>query len=176
MNQTLLMIVVVVLVLVLTALAPAIRARLASSLNSSATAEYEARGSLLTAAERSFFGVLDQCTPTGVGLLAKVRLGDIVTARRGLEVSKRTSAGNRINQKHVDFLLVRISDMVPLAGIELDDKSHEAPSRRKRDALVDRAFSDASLPLLHVKAQHAYDVAQVRQEIDELLKLVTIAA
>ena len=176
MNETLLLIVLAVLVLVLASLAPAIRARLASSENPTPTPEYEARGSLLTAAERSFFGVLDQCAPSGVGLLAKVRLGDIVSVRRGIDRSRATSAGNRINQKHVDFLLVRMSDMAPLAGIELDDKSHEAPSRRKRDALVDRAFADASLPLLHVKAQHAYDVVHVRREIDELLRKVTIPA
>ena len=39
----------------------------------------------------------------------------------GLDSSARQSARNRIDRKHVDFLLVHTDDLALLAGIELDD-------------------------------------------------------
>src|SRR5688500_10700506 len=96
-------------------------------------AAYSARPTLFSPAERSFLGVMDGVLPDGVSWLGKVRLGDVLTTRKGLSNSERTSAWNRINQKHVDFLLVRVSDFAPLAGIELDDSSHDAEDRKARD-------------------------------------------
>lgn len=123
---------------------------------------YELRAAILTKAERSFFGALEQACPAGVGLLAKVRLGDVFYPRKGLTPSERGRATNQINRKHVDFLLVRISDLAPLAGVELDDSSHARAARQKRDAFVDDVFRSCSLPLLHVPAQASYSVAELR--------------
>ena len=95
----------------------------------------------------------------GVGLLAKVCLGDVLKPRQGLSPSERTGADNRICRKHVDFLLVRVSNLVPLAGIELDDSSHARAARQKRDAFVADVFRPCCLPLLNVPAQASYSVA-----------------
>jgi hypothetical protein len=86
-----------------------------------------------------------------------------------LDPGDRQGARNRIDRKHVDFLLVRSGDLAPLAGIELDDRSHEAPERQARDAFVDAVFASAGLPLLHAAAQKTYDPAELRTKIDELL-------
>lgn len=123
---------------------------------------YELRGAILTKAERSFLGALEEALPSGVGLLAKVRLGDIFQPKKGLNPSARTKAGNRINSKHVDFLLVRASDLVPMAGIELDDASHARRDRQNRDEFVNAVFRSASLPLLHIPAQSSYSVAALK--------------
>jgi hypothetical protein len=127
---------------------------------------YELRATILTKAERSFFGALEQACPDGVGLLAKVRLGDVFYPRKGLSASERTGADNRINRKHVDFLLVRVSDLAPLAGVELDDSSHGRADRQKRDAFVDDVFRACGLPLLHVPAQASYSVAELRASVE----------
>jgi len=132
-------------------------------------ADYEARTSLLTAAERSFFGVLQPLLPEGVTCLIKVRLGDIFTVRKGLGLPERARAWNRIGQKHVDFLLVRSSDLKPLAGIELDDASHEQEDRRQRDAFVDEVFQSGKLPLLHVKARETYAPEALRGSVSAIL-------
>lgn len=130
---------------------------------------YVLRSALFTAAERSFLGVLERVVPPGVRVFGKVRLGDVFAVKSGLSAGDRQGARNRIDRKHVDFLLVRRADLAPLAGIELDDRSHEAADRRQRDAFVDEVFADAGLPLLHVTAQRTYDPAGLRAKVAELL-------
>lgn len=131
--------------------------------------EYQTRPAILSPAERSFLGVLESVLPPEATYLGKVRLGDVFVTRKGLTSSRRTSARNRINQKHVDFLLVRKSDFAPLAGIELDDKSHDEEDRKERDRFVDRVFASCAIPLLHVHASATYNVAELRLKIDALL-------
>ena len=130
---------------------------------------YYLRKALFTAAEQSFLGGLEQVLPPGVRVFGKVRLADIFGVQRGLDPSARQSARNRIDRKHVDFLLVRTDDLAPLAGIELDDRSHEEEERQERDALVDEVFAGAGLPLLHVPAQKTYDPADLKAKVASLL-------
>jgi hypothetical protein len=122
---------------------------------------YYLRKSLFTPAERSFFGVLETLDLDGLGVASKVRLADIFGVVKGLERGDRTRAQNKINGKHVDFLLVQKSDGKPVLGIELDDKSHEEEDRAARDAFVDTVFASAKLPILHVPVKQAYDPKEV---------------
>jgi hypothetical protein len=66
---------------------------------------YEAIHALLTPAERSFFGVLQQALASDYQIFAKVRLADIVRPVRSPSRSGWQSAFNRITGKHVDFVL-----------------------------------------------------------------------
>lgn len=134
-----------------------------------AVASYELQKTLFTPGERSFAGVLDGALPDDVTWFAKVRLGDVFKTRKGLSPSHRASAANKIDRKHVDFLLVRRSDFSPLAGVELDDRSHESADRKQRDAFVDELYRSCALPLLHVPAQAAYNQSELRAKIGTLL-------
>lgn len=131
--------------------------------------DYALRPAILSPAERSFLGVLESLLPEDVEYLTKVRLGDVFTTKQGLDGPHRTRARNRINQKHVDFLLVRASDLKPLAGIELDDASHEAEARQRRDAFVDSVFQSCKIPLLHVPARATYNLEELRTTITAML-------
>lgn len=131
--------------------------------------DYILQAAILTPAERSFLGVLEPLLPDDVGYLVKVRLGDVFTTRKGLDASRRTRARNRINQKHVDFLLIRTSDLKPLAGVELDDSSHDAEDRQKRDAFVDGVFQSCQLPLLHMPARATYNPNELRASLTAIL-------
>jgi len=130
---------------------------------------YYCRKSLFTPAERSFLTVLEAVLSSDVRVFGKVRLEDIIGVRSGLERDERQAARNRITSKHVDFLLVRARDFAPLAGIELDDSSHERDDRKRRDEFVDAAFASASLPLLHVTAKKSYNPMELEAAIDKLL-------
>jgi hypothetical protein len=163
------LIVLAVLLVIAAVLIPLLKAKLAAGEGEAekpgAGDQYTLLPTVFTPAERSFLGVLDGVLPDGVAWLGKVRLGDVFTTRKGLQPSQRTSARNRINQKHVDFLLVRMTDFSPLAGIELDDKSHDAADRKDRDAFVDEVFRSGGLPLLHFPAQATYSPAALRTAI-----------
>lgn len=130
---------------------------------------YYLREALFTPAERSFLGVLEPQLPPGVRVFGKVRLEDLFGMKSGLERGPRQGAWNRIGRKHVDFLLFRSSDLTPLAGIELDDSSHEAEDRKARDCFIGEVFLSCDLPLLHVPAQAAYNPAELRSKIAAVL-------
>jgi hypothetical protein len=76
----------------------------------------------------------------------------------------------------VDFLLCDSIIMRPLAGIELDDRSHERPDRRTRDELVGEVFANAGLPLVRIPAKLSYVRAEVEQSLAAFLSTETPAA
>ena len=159
--------IIVFLLLVLAVAAAALKARRQGP--AIGQAPYVVAKSVLTAAERSFVGVLEPLLPEGVGLLIKIRLADVFTMRSGLTRSARASAFNRISAKHVDFLLVRASDVAPLVGIELDDSSHAADRRQSRDHFVDDVFRSCGVPLLRIPAKATYNPAELRADLEAVL-------
>jgi hypothetical protein len=165
------LILIVILLVAGAIIGAVVKARLGNAVRPSGLSDdFQSRKAIFSPAERSFLGVLDGVLPEGVTWLGKVRLGDVFVTRKGLTASRRATAWNRINQKHVDFLLVRSRDFAPLAGIELDDRSHEENARKDRDAFVDQVFRSSNLPLLHIRAQEAYNQAQLRTDIAKLFE------
>ena len=163
-----LLLIVGFLVLVLAVVAIVLKAKLVGKAASPQAGIYCLRKALFTPAERSFLGVMDKMLPQEVRVFGKVRLSDIFDVRKGETRGERQGARNRIDRKHVDFLLVRSSDLSLIAGIELDDSSHEEEDRQQRDAFVDTVFASAGLPLIHVPAQAAYAPAEVRAKLGKV--------
>jgi hypothetical protein len=136
----------------------------------SVLAAYEALPALLTPAERSFFGVLQQALASDYQIFAKVRLADIVRPARNPSRSGWQSAFNRITGKHVDFVLCDSSHLRVIGVIELDDRTHERLERGVRDVLVDSALRDAGIPVLRVSARASYSPAQIREQLESLFR------
>ncbi len=114
---------------------------------------YGLRDDFLSAAEISFYHVLRSTLAADVTIVIKPRLSDILFVR---QPHKNQGARNRINQKHVDFLLCETATMKPRLVIELDDQSHQKAKRQERDAFVDQSLKAAGLPILHVPAAKGY--------------------
>ncbi|MFC4252258.1 DUF2726 domain-containing protein [Sinimarinibacterium flocculans] len=131
---------------------------------------YRSRGPLLSAAERSFFGVLQQAADDDKLVFAKVRVADVLSPERGLRGGKWQRAFNRISAKHFDFLLCDAAEVSPMIAIELDDASHAGDKARARDAFVDAACASAGLPVLRIPAQEAYSVQDLAAQIAERLR------
>lgn len=131
--------------------------------------DYEALRGVLSPAEQAFVAVLGPTLPPGVGLLAKTRLADIFTTKRGLESQQRLSAYNRISRKHVDFLLVRAIDFSPIAGIEFDDPSSRGEARRRRDTFAEAVFAHSGIPYLRIRAQTTYDPVELARHLASIL-------
>lgn len=126
------------------------------------------RRPLFTAAERSFLGVLEQAVGEQVRVLGKVRLGDLVKVRPGLPAGPRKSAQNRVQSKHVDFVLCTREHRQILAVIEIDARSHRAPAQQKRDAGKDGVMAAANIPIHRFPAKTRYSVHDVRQALSSL--------
>lgn len=127
---------------------------------------YRQRDDFLSAAEFSFYRVLTAGIGSSYVICPKVNLADIFLV---VNSEKSQSYRNKIDRKHVDFLLCDSVSMKPILGVELDDKSHARRDRQDRDEFVDQVFKVAGLPILHVTAATGYNpqilADQVRQAI-----------
>lgn len=128
---------------------------------------FDRQENLFSPAERSFLGVLEQALEGRYRVYGKVRLGDIIKPAKGLSRSSRTSALNKINMKHVDFVVCSFSDHAVLGVVELDDQSHVKADRAGRDEFVDRALASASIPIARFCAKKGYVVQEVRAQLVE---------
>lgn len=136
--------------------------------NASATAlPYRRKDFLLTRAERLFFSVLHEAVGKHYWLFAKIRVADLVWMPKG--TGSRQSYFNRIQGKHIDFLLCDRDAVRPILAIELDDSSHQGKNRRSRDQFVDEALRTAGLPLLRVACRASYDLNDIRAQIRSAL-------
>ena len=123
---------------------------------------YRLRDDFLSPGELAFYRVLLQSVDTDVAILPKVNLADLFFVS---EAGNSASHRNRIDRKHVDFLLCEAFTMRPLAGIELDDRSHQSPRRQERDRFVESVFETASLPLVRVPLRSSYSVPELRNAL-----------
>ncbi len=128
---------------------------------------YRQRDDFLSKAEMLFYRVLVSVVDRTYTICMKVRLADIVfvSVKEGWQ-----SHQNRIDRKHIDFLLCDKDSMTPVLGIELDDKSHSRQDRQDRDEFVNEVFEAAGLPILRVPAAARYVPADLFERIEAALK------
>ena len=132
------------------------------------TLPYRRKDYLLSKAEASFFGVLNQALNGEYLIFVKIRLADLLYLPRNTESWQ--SHFNRIQSKHVDFVVCRRDGIRPCLAVELDDSSHERPDRVSRDDFVVKALQAAGLPLLRVRGASTYNVSKLRQDVDDLMR------
>jgi predicted RNA-binding Zn-ribbon protein involved in translation (DUF1610 family) len=135
---------------------------------------YELRNNFLSPAELSFYGVLRNVVGSCAAISSKVNLGDIFWVKLD-DKSKFRIYTNKIDRKHVDFLLCDPATIRPLVGIELDDSSHRRSDRQARDAFVDGVFEAADLPLLHIPVRRAYVALEIEAQIAPFLGTHTVS-
>lgn len=124
---------------------------------------YRRKDYLLSKAERSFFGVLHQAVGQEYLIFAKIRVADLLWMPKGTD--SRRSHFNKIQAKHIDFVLCDHDVVRPMLAIELDDSSHGSATRQSRDAFVDEALRTAGLPLLRVPCKAAYNVNELKAQL-----------
>ncbi len=131
------------------------------------TLPYFLRDDFLSNAELSFFHVLHKLVGAEMLVCPKVSLGDLFYVGRSRE---NWGYYNKINRKHVDFLLCNPKTLKPVMGIELDDASHRRLDRVERDAFVDEVFATAKLPLVRVPVQHTYNTQELAAQLRDAYK------
>lgn len=130
---------------------------------------YQSTQFLLTKAERSFYGALVQAVGNDALVFAKVRIADVLLPKSGMNRTNWQRAFNKVSAKHFDFVLCRKDDCSLLLAIELDDTSHNTKKAQQRDEFVNRACASAGFSLLRIKAARAYVIADLRQQINDVI-------
>lgn len=118
----------------------------------------------ISPAEFNFFFNLKAVVGDAAHIFSKVKLSDLFYAKTG-DFGKNRSYTNRIDRKHVDFLLCDPKTLKPILGIELDDKSHQRADRQERDDFVNHVFLAAKLPLIHISVQRGYSQKELKAKL-----------
>jgi hypothetical protein len=128
---------------------------------------YERESTLFSQAERSFLRVLEQALGDEVRVMGKVRLADVIKVRSGMSGSAWQTAFNRIQSKHLDFVVCDSKNLSVRFAVELDDQSHTRSKRESRDEFVDKALEAAGVPVFHLSAKRSYSMQEVRRALSE---------
>jgi hypothetical protein len=130
---------------------------------------YILRQYLMSKAERSFLGVLEQVSDSSkYYIFPQLSLAKLVDVEKG--AGSYQTYYNKVDRKSVDFVLFDKGALSPVLVVELDDSSHNRENRQERDAFIDRVLAKAGLPILHVRAQAAYDPRQLTTSISEAIR------
>ena len=164
--------ILIILLVVAAIIAFALKTAGALQNNSSASAndpdlQYERRAHLMTPAERSFFGVLEQALEQNWYIFSKVRLEDIIQVKKGIDKKKAFGLRNRIKSRHIDFILCDRKTLETVMCIELDDASHKRKDRIERDKFIDSALSVADVPIVRIPAKASYSVEFIKSQLLE---------
>lgn len=99
-------------------------------------------------------------------IFAKVRLLDVLSVKAG---AGRQAAFNRVQAKHLDFLLCERGTSRPVLAPELDDSSHQRSDRQARAAFVEEVLEVIGLPALRCPVTRTYDPPEIARLIKATL-------
>lgn len=122
---------------------------------------YHRQRYLCTAAEWRFCQKLEEAVGDRFTVMMQVRVGALLT----VPAEEWERWGRRVSQKSFDFALVTRGSSHVAAVVELDDKTHLMPGRRKRDLFLDDACQRAGLPLIRFKTARHYSVDVIRETV-----------
>jgi hypothetical protein len=125
---------------------------------------YHVRDDFLSPAEQNFYLVLKSAVGDWALICPKVSLGDLFYAKSS-DPGEYCTYTNKVDRKHIDFLLCDPRTVKPMLGIELDDRSHQRADRQERDQFVEEVFTAAKLPLARVPVQRNYNAAELRASL-----------
>ena len=125
---------------------------------------YQKQDNLFTSAERSFLSVLQQAAGDQHVIFGKVRLADVIRVKSGLVSSAHQSAFNRIQGKHLDYVVCDSADLSIQFVVELDDQGH-AQSVEGRDTFVEQALLAAGVKFFRFPAKRAYTAEELRKQL-----------
>lgn len=126
---------------------------------------YAKRDDFLSPSELSFYKILNQVITDNMTVCTKVGLKDIFFIKEKNKLARTYL--NKIDRKHVDFLICKISNLEPICGIELDDTSHQREKAIEKDIFKDKVFLAAGLPLIRFTNKDTYTIVEIKEKLDK---------
>lgn len=131
---------------------------------------FKLRGSLLSSNELAFYDQLKVVVGQRFVILAKVRLADIFEVTHAPLYSTIKSDLNRIDSRHVDFLVCDPETLKPVFSVELDDRSHNRKDRVNSDNFKNEIFASMGLKLIRFHAEMEYSAEKIHDNIRSALE------
>lgn len=119
---------------------------------------YRLSPQIFSPAEANFYRVLKQLVGENLLIFPKMALKEFLFVT---DQDSFQSHYNRIDRKHVDFLLCSPNTLQPVFAIELDDQSHRQAERGQRDIFVETTLAKAGLPLLRIPVRASYNTQEL---------------
>lgn len=117
---------------------------------------------LLTKTEYAFYKILKQkCDEHDLLICPKVRMEDFVSVTDKKQTMKYRGY---IKSRHIDFMLCD-KNLHIVAGVELDDNSHNTKNAIETDHFKDQVFKKIGIPLHRVKVS----IGSYEKQIDAFL-------
>lgn len=105
---------------------------------------------LLTKNEWAFYKSLKPVADElGYSVLAKIRVADLVEVT-SKDRSEWQTYFNKINKKHIDFVLAKPENLQIVLLIELDDNTHNA-AQEQRDKFIEELYKQTGYKLLRTR-------------------------
>ena len=106
---------------------------------------------LLTKNEWSFYKTLKPISDElGLTVLSKIRVADLVEPIPTRNQSEWQKYFNKINRKHIDFVLAKPENLQIVLLIELDDNSHDV-KQVERDKFIDELYKQTGYKFIRVR-------------------------
>ena len=131
---------------------------------------YAIRDDFLSVSELSFFKVIKQVVGNKALICPKVSLKDLFFVKMS-DRGKQNIYLNKINRKHIDFLLCDPGTLKPLCAIELDDISHKREDRVARDVFINKVFETTGLILIRFENKKSYALSEIENKIVPILNV-----
>lgn len=134
---------------------------------------------LLTKNEWSFYKSLKPVADElGYSVLAKIRVADLVEVVPTKDRSEWQKYFNKINKKHVDFVLAKPENLQIMLLIELDDNSHNE-AQKQRDEFIEALYKQTGYKLLRThgtgelkeKIMKALEIEAQPNQAPEIIKI-----
>lgn len=126
---------------------------------------YRRQRHLCSAGEFRFYKKLEQAVGDQYVVMMQVSVAAVL--RVPAEEWKRW--GVLVAPMRFDFVLVKRGTSFAAAAVELDDKTHLLPDRRRRDKFLNESCKRAEFPLIRFKAAQRYDVDAIRETVKAYL-------
>jgi hypothetical protein len=124
---------------------------------------------LLTAAERAFFGVLENLLEDRYRIFPKMHLADLLAPTEELPDTARLQRLEQLPKVPLDFVICDAADFSLLAVVMLDPEigPDSGPGRRQNE--LDRVLTEIGLPVIRLPLKETYRSEEVKIEISRSL-------
>jgi len=129
---------------------------------------YKIKSTIMSEHERLLFCNLRIILNPNYDVYPQVNLDKIFCVERQRAYKYYLGWLRRINQKSVDFLVVKKDTQSPVFAIELDDSTHEDEDRIDRDKFVGELFKRNNFPLVRFNPGQ-YKIEELKIVLDKYL-------